>query len=206
VVTPPCGGIVPARMDEEAPAPRPPASPRTVSPTAHKGVVRPSRGRGKHAQRIRASSVKSASNMVLLVAILQLLFGAYFGFTTKGEVDEALAQIETMVQDGDATAEEAAQVRIELQRQATRSFAIPIGLGVAFLGLWLWARKSALPALCTALGLFVIVHVGGAFMEPGTVLRGILLKVFVIAALASGIKSALQQRAIAQREAAEPAA
>jgi hypothetical protein len=188
--------------EENAPTAQPASAP-TPPPLPIK--ARPRRGSGKHAQRIRAGSVRSASNWVLALAILQLLFGAVFGFSTKRDADTEIARIERMVTDAEVGANEAAPAIAEWRRAVARSFAIPVGLGVAFFALWLWARKSALPALCTALGLFVIVHFADAIVDPAAILRGVLLKILVVGALASGIKSALQQRAIAQRQ-AEPAA
>lgn len=187
--------------EEKAPAARTSDAP---DPQASRTAAR-RRGTGRHAQRIRASSVRSASNWVLVIAIFQIAFGLWFGFTTKGEADQQVAQIERMVADAEVGTEAAATAIAELRRAVARTFAIPLGLGVVFFGLWLWARKSALPALCTALGLYVIVHFADALVDPKLIVRGILIKVLVVAALVSGIKSALQQRAIAQRQ-AEPAA
>lgn len=181
------------------------ASPENPESPIASPARRPRRGAGRHATRTRAGSTRSAGNWVLAIAILQLVFGVYFGMQHQKEADAALQELAAFADDMqleiDGAMQTVAELRRDVERERLQAFVVPIGLGVVFFGLFLWARRSALPALCTALALYVTVHAVDALADPTQIGRGIVLKVLCIAALASGIKSALQQRAIDQREA-----
>jgi hypothetical protein len=75
-------------------------------------------------------------------------------------------------------------------------------LAVVFFGLWVWARSSPFPALLTALIVFLTVHIADAVIDPSMLLRGILVKIFIISGLCAGIKKAYQIRRMAELEAA----
>jgi hypothetical protein len=65
-----------------------------------------------------------------------------------------------------------------------------------FFGLWLWGRKAPFPALLTALIVFVSFHLLDAVLDPLSLLRGIIVKVIVIAGLCAALKKAY----VAKRE------
>ena len=146
---------------------------------------------------------------MLIVAVLQVLFGLVMGFNTAKEADQAMQNLATMEDDDTLEIEgeemTVAETRKLVQREKLQAFVFPIGLGVVFLALWFWARVSPLPALSSALVLFVSVHLLEAVVDPTSLARGIILKVFVIGGLSKGIKSALEQRAIDAHAEAEPA-
>jgi len=180
-------------------APEPPTSTPPPLPT----TPRPRRHAGKHATRTRNASTQSASRWVLAIAIMQLLFGLFFGWKHGKEAAQALRQLDSYATDEeltiDGTTHTAAALRQAVERESLQAYVVPIGLAVAFALLYLWARKSPLPALCTALALFVTIHAVEAIAAPTALARGVIVKVLFLAALASGIKSALQQRALDQR-------
>ena len=93
------------------------------------------------------------------------------------------------------------EIRELIEREKLQAFVIPMGIGVIFLGLWFWAKKAPLRALVTALALFVTVHAVDALVDPKALMRGVILKVLVIAGLAGGIKAALEiGPVVAERE------
>jgi hypothetical protein len=61
-------------------------------------------------------------------------------------------------------------------------------------GLWLWAKKSVLPAMLVALAVFATVHVASAMMDPKTIVQGIYIKIFAIVVLTRGVRAALAAR------------
>ena len=61
-------------------------------------------------------------------------------------------------------------------------------------GLWVWAKKSLLPAILVALAVFVTVHVASAIIDPKTIVQGIIIKIVALVALTRGVKAALAAR------------
>jgi hypothetical protein len=80
--------------------------------------------------------------------------------------------------------------------EAIGSLIVTTTLAAIFFGLWLWGRKSPFPALLTALIVFVTFHLLDAVLDPMSLLRGIIMKVVIIAGLATALKKAY----VAKRE------
>jgi len=141
---------------------------------------------------------------MLVVAVMQLLFGVYFGFQNSKESDAAIRNLAQFEDDEQVEAEGkqyiVSELRAQVERERIQAFAIPIGLGVAFLVMWWWAKRAALAAMVCALLLFLTVHAIEAVIDPMQIARGIILKIFFIAAMVAGIKAALAQR-VAERHA-----
>lgn len=159
---------------------------------------------GRRAKKERKNVLRNASNWVLAITVLQLAFGLVFGLGTKLQSDRALAKLAT--QDDDALFDVAGQsvttveLRRMVQQESVQAFVLPMGLGVVFLVLYFWARKAPLPALATALALYVTVQMISIVLVPSQLMSflGTALKIMCIAALARGVKAALQERAIQQ--------
>lgn len=179
-----------------------PASPPPLPPH--------SSARERAADRRRAattSRIGRSRRWLLVIAILQIVFGIGFGYTNSRESDKALASLAELPADHQFEHEGEqlviGDVRKQIERERVLGFAVPIGLGVAFVLLWLWAKRAALPAMVCALLLFVTVHAIDAAIDPTQLVRGILIKVLFLAALIGGIKAAVQQRV--EERAAAPA-
>jgi hypothetical protein len=181
--------------DPPAPEPAPPSLPAA-----------PVRGRQRYARSRRVSAVGRAAKWVLWIGILQLVVGIGFGVKNSQDVDAALKNIarfepDDMLELADGSQRKAADLRADVERERLAGFAVPIGIGMALLGLYVWARRSPLPALVSALCLFVLVHGVSAVLEPKTLVQGLIVKFFFIAALIAGIKAALAERELAAQPA-----
>jgi hypothetical protein len=164
---------------------------------------------GSYATNRRAKATRNGARWVLAIGIIQIVLGIWLGMKHRKEADAALEHLSTMEATEVVTTAEGeqttvAELRTAVEREALQMFAIPIGLGVVFLGLYFWARKSPIPALSTALGLYVTAHALEAVVDPTSIVRGIIIKIFCIVGLVNGIRSALQQRTLdlAERDAA----
>jgi hypothetical protein len=62
------------------------------------------------------------------------------------------------------------------------------------LALFFWARVSPLPAILVAATVFVMVQILNVALAPESLGEGIVMKVFALLALATGIRAALQHR------------
>ncbi|MBL8752174.1 MAG: hypothetical protein JNK15_02645 [Planctomycetes bacterium] len=183
----------------------PPLPSRTLDPKSDLDDRRRRRKEREGADRTK--STKAAAVWVLVIALIQVGFGLFTGFSNQKVADQAIANLAQFSDDElldleDGTKERAKDLRAAIERERLQMFVVPIGIGVVFLALWLWARKSPLPALSTALALFVTMHAIEAVVEPKSLGRGVIMKVFCTMALIRGIQSALQQRALEQRQAA----
>lgn len=79
-----------------------------------------------------------------------------------------------------------------------------MSLAVIFFGLWLWGRKSPFPALLTALIVFVSFHLLDAVLDPMALLRGIIVKIVILAGLGSALKNAYVAKRRKEVEAQAP--
>jgi hypothetical protein len=65
-------------------------------------------------------------------------------------------------------------------------------LGIIFLLLGWWSTRKPVAALISGLSLFVALQVLNMIIDPTTIIKGIILKVFVIIYLIRGLQAALE--------------
>ncbi|MCA9621033.1 MAG: hypothetical protein KC731_18550 [Myxococcales bacterium] len=61
-------------------------------------------------------------------------------------------------------------------------------------GLWLWSKRSLLPAAITALVLYVSIQLLNAVLEPESIARGMLVKILFLLALGRAIQAGIEAR------------
>jgi hypothetical protein len=91
----------------------------------------------------------------------------------------------------------------EKRRAAMIMTSILVGIGVIFLVLGFWARRSPLPASSLGLAFFVTIHTLDALADPSTLVRGWLIKLIVILMLINAINASLKHKQLRAMEAAE---
>lgn len=159
-----------------------------------KGLAPPQEEPRDPEQRAR-DKVRLGAAWLLIVGILQAVGGGFLGARVAAELRDARADLEGLAPDETVTFDGGSYSVAELRRVVDRSevlvIAFPVGLGLVFIGLFFWARRSPLPALMTALVLFVTVHVADAVLDPAALYRGIVMKVVVVLALLGGIRAAV---------------
>lgn len=84
---------------------------------------------------------------------------------------------------------------IELNREEDpvigwTAFGINVFIALGFLALALWSRKKPVPAFTTALVFYIVLHVGFSILDPSNLVRGIIIKIFVIVALVKANRDA----------------
>lgn len=155
--------------------------------------------------RARRRRVRVAARWILVVAALYLISGLLTGRSRQALVDAELdrwrpfgadAQIELV--DGEVVT--FAEHEQRLQGSVRLVYLIGFGLAGATLLLWLWARIAPLPSMITALGIYATVIVLNAVLDPATLTNGVTLKIGILAALLSGVRSALAYRDAAERD------
>ena len=131
-------------------------------------------GRSLQAEQLRVQSRK-ASGALLAVAILQTL-GAIV--------------ITALVRSGrPAPGLEAAE-----DADATVLGVVLFGLAGVYWALWWWSRRNPLPAAIVGLVIFLTVWFIDAMFDPGQILRGILIRIIIVAVLIKAIQAGAQHR------------
>lgn len=134
------------------------------------GVASTRAGRVLQSDELRKESRKAAGAL-LLVAILQVVFGTFLLFIMPN----------LLVSSEEAVLPPAVYVTV-------------YGLGVVFFGLYLWARKQPLPAAIVGLVLFISMHLLDALVDPSALLRGVIVKVFIVLILVRAVSAGARYR------------
>src|SRR4051794_16139524 len=147
-----------------------------------------------HAQR-----VERAQKTIGALSVLFVLGGVVFFFITRSNGEKALEQLagaeaSAPLAQTIAGAETVGALRDALERAPWQVLGLNLFLAVVMLGLWVWSKRAVLPAIITALAIYLAVLVGSALWDPSSIAQGILMKVVVVAALVRGVKSALTAR------------
>jgi hypothetical protein len=143
--------------------------------------------------------VRSARSTIGLLSVLFTLGAIVFFFLTKTQAEQALTQLG---QAGDAEflaqpvsgMTTVGELRAALAREPWQVLGLNLFLAAVMLGLWFWSKRALVPAIITALGIYVTVMVASAVSDPKTIVQGLFLKLVVIAALGKGVQSALAAR------------
>jgi hypothetical protein len=93
-----------------------------------------------------------------------------------------------------AAGQSADQLRQQLQHTSRVVLGTQLGLAAAMSALWLWARRSPLPAVASAAGLLVLLQIASAIVEPASLPRGLILKLVVVFILIKALRAALVPR------------
>lgn len=119
--------------------------------------------------------MKKASTALLVVAILQAIFGP----------------VALMIMKRQAEQEAGPGVVLEIQ---PFMYVIVFGLAGAFFALWLWSRVNPFAAAIVGLVLFVSLHLLDAVADPSSIMRGILVKIIVVVVLVKAIQAGAEHR------------
>lgn len=123
---------------------------------------------GRLAQNARQKHLKSARNLLFLVAALQVLDGIILFFMFNN-----------------------LRIPAEAMPMVYLSFGTVFGFALAFFILGLLVPKFPIPATVIALVLFITLHAIYAMADPTSLLSGWLLKIIVIVVLVKAIQAAV---------------
>lgn len=132
--------------------------------------------------------------LILLIAVLQLLFGGYAGFVQAGAYSQQLEELsgldesQTTVVDGETFP--VGKARVVLIVSMVLAIGVQLGLGSAFFALFFWARTRPRPALWLALMLYLGLQGVQVVVDPSALSPGIVLKGLIAMGLMFGIVGA----------------
>lgn len=127
---------------------------------------------------------RKASLALFIVAGMQIVIGIVVGLIIQNTPDPGI--------DPDAR-----------QKAFLLTTSILVGIGVIFLVLGFWARRSPLPASILGLAFFITIHTLDALADPTALLRGWLIKLIVILMLVNAIRASLKHKQLRAMEALE---
>jgi hypothetical protein len=78
-------------------------------------------------------------------------------------------------------------------------------IGLVFLGLAFWARRSPLPAAITGLVILLTLWALDAVVDPASAAQGIVLKLIIVVVLGRAIQAGLRHRKLLREMRTEPA-
>lgn len=160
-----------------------------VEGTERKSAEPPRSRLGSLAEAQHKKHIKNGRTAIMAVAILILLSGIGFYFLQNGEIAREVRRVEALP---NMVVDQAVVAKLRTQIKAL--LVVNIALAAAYLGLFFWARTNPFGAALTALILFVTLILVGAAVNPATIVQGWLVKIIVIGALASAVKSGLAHR------------
>jgi hypothetical protein len=144
--------------------------------------------------------VRAARQTIMVLAVMFVLGGVVMYFMAQGTAETALNNLReldaamTYPQEVQGQTVTVGRLREMVESEPRQLLFLNIFLAGLMGGLWLWAKKSVLPAMLVALAVFATVHVASAMMDPKTIVQGIYIKIFAIVALTRGVRAALAAR------------
>jgi len=150
--------------------------------------------------------IRKASNWILAISILFVIFGTIFGFQQISVAEDAkknLAQYDdSQVWDTPVNGKEytVGELRDQIDLETIVFFGTNYFLAFGMFGIYLWSKRSPFPAMITALCLYLSIIVLNAIIDPSTIIQGIIIKVIFFSAILSGIKTSLVARGLSQTQ------
>jgi hypothetical protein len=155
----------------------------------------------------RGKKVRAAAKWIGALAILFAVSGAIMFGLGYVEAQNALVNLSRFKDDDqlqpiNGKSYTAGELRAAVEREPYQILIVNLIVAGLMTGLWVWGKRSPLPAIGCAFALFLVVHVGSAVVDPTSIAKGIIIKIAAIVALANGLKAALQARAMMRRPSA----
>lgn len=155
----------------------------------------------------RGQRMRSAAKWIGVLAILFAVSGALMFVLQQMQTEQALKNLapfadSDVMQPIEGETYTAGQLREMVKREPYQVLVVNLVIAAIMGGLWYWGRRAPLPAIATAIALFIVVHVVSGIIDPSSIPKGILIKVIALVILGKGLKAALEARAAMQRPAA----
>lgn len=152
--------------------------------------------------RQQLKSVREATQAIVVLAVLFVIGGILMFALSLGTANDALenlrglddAAVVDIPVDGEIYS--AGELRTMIEREPYQILGINLLLACIMAALAYWSRRSALPAVVTALAVFVVVHLLNALVDPTTIAQGVIIKVVATIVLIKGVRAAYDARRI----------
>jgi hypothetical protein len=150
----------------------------------------------------RLKRVGDATSAIRILAWLFLISGVVMFFISQSQADETLKKLSSLAADaiipgaGGGVSYSVAELRAQAAWEPWGVLIINAILAAVMAILSFWGRKSPLSAVIIATGTYVVVTVLSAIADPASLAQGMYIKIFIVAILVNGVRSALELRAL----------
>jgi hypothetical protein len=154
---------------------------------------------GSLAQQSRKKSLGTAKGILWFVGLLTLAVYTFMFVNVEKEVDKAVDA--ELKKQGSSLRDERAgppEERVEFEeayaeavRHARLIYGASAFLGLVFIACALMVERKPVPATVTGLVLYLGSLAAGLAIDPSSAVKGIIIKVLIIAGLISAVKAAL---------------
>lgn len=150
-------------------------------------------GLGSLAESARRKELKTARGILFFIGVVTILANAVFAGMAKSMVDDAIdkelreLQAQGLVLD-DAAVEEA---RTSGFRAAVTANLIGIGIGILFIAFGIFVYQKPVPITIAALVIYIGANAAYGLLDPTTLLKGLIIKIFIVAALFKAVQAAI---------------
>ena len=151
---------------------------------------------GTPARFLHRQSVQGATSAIWFLAGVFAVFGVVMFFLSSGATQTALENLapfgdHEVLEPIDGVTYTAGELRKQINWEHRGLLIVNLMLAAIMVVLAWWSKRRALPAILIATAVYVVIQVTGAIMDPRTLMQGLIVKIFVVAALAKGIKGAI---------------
>ena len=150
-------------------------------------------------QAIYTKELKSARTILIVVGVIQLIFGIFYMTQVRETFDEAAAAEAKAMGPGftvdPALLEQAWEDSKGMMFAAT---AVPLLLGGFFFVMAALVYRRPVGITLASLIVYVLAHVADAVVDPTTIVKGILIKIIFVAILWKAYQSAKAAKAALQ--------
>ncbi|HWB05093.1 MAG TPA: hypothetical protein VG796_18830 [Verrucomicrobiales bacterium] len=149
-------------------------------------------------QAVWTKELKSARTILIVVGVLQILFGLFYLTQVKSQVEEA-SRKEIANSPGYVFDQQKFDEEFEKEKPMMYALAsVPLVVGVFFLIMSALVFKFPVGVTLASLIVFVLVHAADAIYDPTAIARGIILKIIFLVVLWKAYQSAKKARATVQ--------
>jgi hypothetical protein len=168
---------------------------------------------GSLAQSARTDQLKSARGIFIFIGILTIIANIFFWTQLRKEVrkelnaevarERAAAKAEGMELDEAVVAKYLRDTEEEVMKYGNYITIGTIVLGVVFIVFGIFVTAAPVPITIAGLVLYLLAAVGFAILDPESILKGAIIKVFVVFGMVKAIRSALayeREKRMTERE------
>lgn len=150
-------------------------------------------------QAIYTKELKSARTILIIVGVIQVIFGIYYLTQVRETFDEAAAaEVKAMGPGYTLDPALLEQAWLDSKGKMYAASAVPLLLAVFFFVMAALVYKRPVGITLASLIVFVLAHVADAVVDPATIVKGILIKIIFVVILLKAYQSAKAAKAALQ--------
>lgn len=139
---------------------------------------------GSLAQAARGNQLKTARWIMIIIGILSVGINGFMFANSDKQIDEEVQQLSLQGMQFD----DAALDSIRLQNKLI--FGAGVLLGIIFIVLGIMVYTFPVPCTIAGLSLYILSAVVFGIMDPTTLMRGVIIKIFIVVGLFKSVQSA----------------